>query len=94
MGPRVEAKILKSKDLVLRKINIMKWTSPVAEQYKIESIPHFMIFDPKGKLVKQGFSIYKEILKWKDSLKEKEGKEEKENQGKEGAQEDGWLKPR
>lgn len=76
----MEAKVLKSQDLVMRKINIMNWNTPVVEQYNIDSIPHFMIFDPKGKLIKRGFEIYKEILKWKDTLKKGEKKEKSEKE--------------
>jgi thiol-disulfide isomerase/thioredoxin len=30
------------------------WKSPVARQYKMESIPHFKIYGPNGKLVAEG----------------------------------------
>ena len=54
----------KKDSLVLRKINIVGWKSAVVKQYKINSIPHFLIYDKEGKLIREGFSVYKEILNW------------------------------
>lgn len=30
------------------------WTSPVARQYKLRSIPHFQVYDPEGRLLAEG----------------------------------------
>ena len=57
--------MVKSSDnLVLRRINIVKWRSPVAQQYRVGSVPHFMLYDESGRLVKQGFEVYRDILAW------------------------------
>ena len=36
---------------MLRKIDIVKWGSPVAKQYKVQSIPRVEIYSRTGKLV-------------------------------------------
>jgi hypothetical protein len=36
---------------VLRKVDIVNWSSPVAKQYEITAIPRVDIYDRKGKLV-------------------------------------------
>jgi hypothetical protein len=40
--------------MVLRKIKLQNWESPVAGQYNIDSIPHFILFGPDGKEIKRG----------------------------------------
>lgn len=37
-------------DVVVRKVDIIKWGTPVTQQYGINSIPHIRIYDGKGKL--------------------------------------------
>jgi thiol-disulfide isomerase/thioredoxin len=39
------------------------WKSPVAQQYGLDSIPHFKIFGPDGKLKAEGDAAYDEVLK-------------------------------
>lgn len=52
--------------LVLRKINIMNWDTPVVDQFGIEAVPHFIIYDPQGKVFKTGTSeVAKFIVQWK-----------------------------
>ncbi|MDB6169414.1 MAG: hypothetical protein JWM88_2278 [Verrucomicrobia bacterium] len=34
------------------------WQSPVAKQYGLQSIPHFKVFDPDGKLKAEGDAAY------------------------------------
>jgi thiol-disulfide isomerase/thioredoxin len=38
------------------------WKSPVAQQYGLESIPHFKIFGPDGKLQSEGDDAYNTVL--------------------------------
>ena len=40
------------------------WQSPVARQFRLESIPHFKIFGPDGKLKAQGDPAYEMVLGW------------------------------
>ena len=37
--------------IVLRKIDIINWQSPVAKQFNLDAIPHVQIYNRKGKLV-------------------------------------------
>ncbi len=41
-------------ELALRKVDIVNWSSPVAGQYRIHSIPHLKLFGPGGDLVAEG----------------------------------------
>jgi thiol-disulfide isomerase/thioredoxin len=40
--------------LAVRKIDIVRWGSPVASQYRLSSIPHLILFSPQGELLAQG----------------------------------------
>jgi thioredoxin 1 len=41
-------------DLAVRKIDIVSWSSPVAGQYRLRSIPHLKLFNPEGEMLAQG----------------------------------------
>jgi thioredoxin-like negative regulator of GroEL len=61
--PRVEASVKKSSQYALRIVDIKKWGTPVTEQFGIRSIPHFLLFDPSGKQIDQGFQgIYQKVV--------------------------------
>jgi len=56
-------------DLAVLKIDINRkgvkgidWFSPLARQYKLQSVPHFQIYDGEGNLVKQGQEAYMEVV--------------------------------
>lgn len=38
------------------------WSGPVAKQFKLKSIPHFIIIGPDGDLQHEGKSAYKEVV--------------------------------
>lgn len=48
-------------DVVLRKIDIVKWGTPVTQQYNISSIPHVRVYDRQGKMVGSPTSNQKKI---------------------------------
>ncbi len=57
-------------DIVVCKVDINRpgtqgidWSSPVARQYKLNSIPHFKIYDTTGNLTYEGNDAYAEILR-------------------------------
>ena len=60
----------KRSDIVVVKVDINRkdvqghidWQSPVARQYKLQSIPHFMIFSPDGKLEAEGEAAYTKVM--------------------------------
>ncbi len=66
----------KRDDLVVVKIDINRkgvtgidWGSPIARQYNLQSIPHFKIFSPEGKLVAENEAAFNQVL----SMLDKEG---------------------
>lgn len=65
IGPQVEEKVKATKELYLRTIDVRSFQSPVAKQFNIKSLPYFIIYDPQGKIYKQGLRLYEEILQWK-----------------------------
>ncbi|MBM4285301.1 MAG: thioredoxin family protein [Deltaproteobacteria bacterium] len=61
----------KKRDLVVVKLNINRpdvqgidWKSPLAQQYKLRSIPHLVIFDKKGKQMAAGRPAFDLFVKW------------------------------
>jgi len=52
--PRVEKLARDSDKIILRKIDITEFESPVTDQYKIKSIPYFFIYDEGGNLAVMG----------------------------------------
>jgi thioredoxin 1 len=58
IAPELEKLHAKRADVVVVKVDINRagikgidWKSPVAQQYKLRSIPHFKVYGPDGKLV-------------------------------------------
>ncbi len=55
MDPHLKKLVKKYPDRVaLKKIDIVRWGSPVASQYGVNSIPHLRVYNPSGKLVRTG----------------------------------------
>ncbi|MEI6085476.1 MAG: thioredoxin family protein [Verrucomicrobiota bacterium] len=50
-GPVIERYVNNDPDLVLRKIDIVKWGTPVCVQYEIRSVPTVQVYDRRGKLI-------------------------------------------
>ena len=56
-------------DIVVIKIDINRtgvkgidWESPVAKQFRLKSIPHFIVISPWGKLMCEGKEAYKYVI--------------------------------
>jgi thiol-disulfide isomerase/thioredoxin len=72
LAPLLEQLAQKRSDLVIKKVNIQRpevsgridWQAPLAKQLGLRSIPHFMIFDKKGKLASEGQAATKQVLGW------------------------------
>lgn len=63
VGPALERLAAAESDrLAVRKVDIVDWTMPVAEQYGIESLPHLMLFGPDGRRVANGDEVYGALL--------------------------------
>jgi thiol-disulfide isomerase/thioredoxin len=70
MAPLLEKLTEKRKDVVVNRIDINRpnirgidWHSPVAQQYKLESIPQFKVFDEHGKLIAEGDEASSMVIK-------------------------------
>ena len=50
-GPVLEELVNKDSDLVLRKVDIVKWGSPVSQQFGINGIPFIQVYDGRGNKV-------------------------------------------
>ena len=71
LAPLLEQLAARLPEVAFVKVNINRrevqgidWKSPLAQQYRIRSVPYFMIFDPQGKLVAQGMEAWKTIEGW------------------------------
>lgn len=61
ISPKLDELHASKADIVIVKVDINRpdkkgidWQSPVARQYNLESIPHFKIYGPDGKLKAEG----------------------------------------
>ena len=55
LAPTLEQLAVKHSDrLTIRKVDIVRWGSPVAQQFSLNGIPHLKLFGPDGKLVAEG----------------------------------------
>jgi len=51
MDPIMTAIAKNDADVVLRKVNIVRWGTPVTQQYSIRSVPNVRVYDRKGRQV-------------------------------------------
>jgi hypothetical protein len=49
-------------DINRKGVKGIDWLSPLAQQYKLNSVPHFQIYNADGKLTKEGQEAYVEIM--------------------------------
>ena len=49
IGPYLEKLHNEREDIIVRKVNIDKWGSPVCKQFNINSVPSFLIYNEKGR---------------------------------------------
>jgi thiol-disulfide isomerase/thioredoxin len=52
-------------DTVLHFVNVKSMKSPVAKQFKVTSLPSFLIYDEEGQLKMKGQSALNEVVKMK-----------------------------
>src|SRR5215510_14542209 len=50
-----------TRTLAIRKVDIVDWTMPVAEQYGVEELPYLVLFDTSGKKVADGEAVCVEL---------------------------------
>lgn len=54
VGPEVEKIVNESDNLALRKIDLTRADSPAKTQYKVNSVPYFIVFDESGREISRG----------------------------------------
>ena len=71
IAPRMDKLHVARADIVVVKVDINRpdvrgidWNSPVARQYNLQSIPHFKVFGPDGKLQAEGDAAYELVTSW------------------------------
>jgi thiol-disulfide isomerase/thioredoxin len=71
VAPLLEQLAQKRPDLVIRKLNINRpgfkgidWRSPLAQQYRIRAVPHFVIFNQRGKMLAEGKAAAPMVERW------------------------------
>lgn len=71
IAPKLDKLHASRADIAVVKIDINRpdvkgidWKSPVARQYALQSIPHFKVFGPDGKLKAEGDEARAMVSKW------------------------------
>lgn len=71
IAPYLEKLVEARDDIVVRKVDINRkgvqgidWRSPLARQYELQSIPHFILYDKSGKRFKEGIEAYEQVVTW------------------------------
>ena len=63
LSPHLEQMARSDPDIALRKIDIVNWKMPVAQQFNIHSIPQVNVYDRSGRLVGTVFGVDLERVK-------------------------------
>ncbi len=83
MTPALEKLAARLPEVVFVRLNINRpevkgidWKSPLVQQYRIRSVPYFMIFNPQGKVVAEGPAARQMIKEWlqKTGVEQQTGK--------------------
>ncbi len=68
ISPLLEKLDQQRDDIVVIKLDINRadkrgidWFSPLVQQYKLRSVPHFMVYSPDGELTHEGSTAYQEV---------------------------------
>lgn len=69
ISPKLDELHAKNADVVVVKVDINRpnakgidWQSPVARQYDLHSVPHFKIYNAKGKLQAEGDDAWEKLV--------------------------------
>lgn len=73
LAPYLERLVAAREGLLLRKLDVNRpgvkgidWGSPLARQYRLQSLPHFKIYDGRGRLVAEGDEARNMVSDWFD----------------------------
>jgi len=58
MAPRLEELARRNPNLAIRKIDIVDWNHPVAEQQDVHDLPYLRLYDPEGRLLLEGEATF------------------------------------
>jgi thiol-disulfide isomerase/thioredoxin len=56
--------VVVSVDINRPNVKGIDWDSPVAQQYGLQSVPNFKVYDPKGKLIAEGKPASQLVYSW------------------------------
>jgi thiol-disulfide isomerase/thioredoxin len=70
MAPALQTLAEKRRDVVISKINVNRpdskddidWNSPIMSEFKVDTLPYFVVYDEKGKKKSDGEVAHKEVL--------------------------------
>ena len=54
--------LAKDQRIAVRKVDIVNWGSPVAQQWKLQSIPNMRVYDPNGRMLGEPTSNLNQII--------------------------------
>jgi thiol-disulfide isomerase/thioredoxin len=61
LSPRLEELARRNPNLAVRKVDIVDWSHPVAQQQGVSDLPYLRLYDPQGKLVAEGDPVLKSL---------------------------------
>jgi thiol-disulfide isomerase/thioredoxin len=61
LSPLLEELARLHPNLAIRKVDIVDWSHPVAEQQGVRDLPYLRLFDPEGNLLSDGDATYREL---------------------------------
>ena len=61
LSPRLEDLARHRKDLAIRKIDIVDWSHPVADQQGVHDLPYLRLYGPDGGLIREGDATFSDL---------------------------------
>jgi thiol-disulfide isomerase/thioredoxin len=58
LEPRLEELARRHPNVAVRKIDIVDWSHPVAEQQGVHDLPYLRLYDPEGRLIREGEATF------------------------------------
>ncbi|MBI2944909.1 MAG: thioredoxin family protein [Candidatus Wallbacteria bacterium] len=75
IAPGLQRLVEARADIAVRTINVdrpgsrsIDFSSPVAEQYGIRALPHFVIYDSRGRRAMEGKAAHRQVSEWIEQL--------------------------
>src|SRR5207247_931252 len=64
VSPALEKRAARNRQtLAIRKVDIVDWTMPVAEQHGIQELPYLVLFDKEGHQLAAGEKVFDELAR-------------------------------